>query len=49
MWDEMVAAAQAPALHWTVVATAVAAWIGALFSAGEAPLMGDMYSDELDG
>lgn len=48
MWDWMVAAAQTPALQWSVVAAAVIGYIFKLFTAGDAPLMGDMFQDELD-
>lgn len=48
MWDLMVEAAQNSALHWTVIAVAVLIFIFKVVTTGEAPLMGDMYHDELD-
>jgi hypothetical protein len=48
MWDLVVKAAQSPALHWTVVAGAVAALIYKVLSASDGPLMGDVYKDDLD-
>lgn len=48
MWDQMVAAAQHPALHWAVIALVVLAWVYKVLSSGEGALMGDMYHDELD-
>ncbi|MEZ6031234.1 MAG: hypothetical protein R3C46_16010 [Hyphomonadaceae bacterium] len=48
MWESMVAAAQSPALHWAVIAAAVLIYLFKVLTAGEAPLMGDMYHDELD-
>jgi hypothetical protein len=44
----MVEAAQAPALHWAVIAIAILAWVFKVLSSGEGALMGDMYHDELD-
>ena len=48
MWDMVVVAAQNPALHWTVIAGAVLAYVYKLFSSGAGPLIGDMYGDDLD-
>ena len=48
MWDMMVGAAQSPALQWTVIAGVLLAYVYKLFSSGDAPLMGDMYGDDLD-
>jgi hypothetical protein len=48
MWDEMVEAAQNPALHWVVIAIAILAWLFKVLNTGESTLMGDMYHDELD-
>jgi hypothetical protein len=48
MWDLMVGAAQSPALQWTVIAGVLLAYVYKLFSSGDAPLMGDMYGDDLD-
>lgn len=48
MWDLVMDAAQSPALHWTVVAGAVLALVYKVLSTGDAPLMGDMYGDDLD-
>jgi len=48
MWEVVMDTAQSPALHWTVVAGAVLAFVYKVFTSGEGPLMGDMYNDELD-
>ncbi|HVY91046.1 MAG TPA: hypothetical protein VG942_19410 [Hyphomonadaceae bacterium] len=48
MWDMMVAAAQSSALQWAVIAGVVIAIVYKTLSSSEAPLMGDMYPDELD-
>lgn len=48
MWNSMVDAAQSPALQWAVVAVAVLAYVYKVLSSGDGPLMGDMYTDELD-
>jgi cobalamin biosynthesis protein CobD/CbiB len=48
MWDVVVEAAQSPALHWTVVVGAVLALIYKVLSTSDAPLMGDIYRDDLD-
>jgi hypothetical protein len=48
MWDMMVSAAQNPALQWSVVAAAIIGYVFKLFTSGDAPLMGDMFQDELD-
>jgi hypothetical protein len=48
MWDVVVEAAQSPALHWTVVAGAVSALVYKVLNSGDAPLMGDIYRDDLD-
>jgi hypothetical protein len=48
MWELLVAAAQSSALHWAVIAAVVLIYLFRVLSAGEAPLMGDMYHDELD-
>lgn len=48
MWDEMVEAAQNPALHWAVIVIAILAWLFKALNTGESTLMGDMYHDELD-
>jgi hypothetical protein len=48
MWDVVVDAAQSPALHWSVVAVAVLAYVYWTLRSGEGPLMGDMYGDDLD-
>lgn len=48
MWDEMVVAAQNPALHWAVIAIAILVWLFKVLSTGEGALMADMYHDELD-
>jgi hypothetical protein len=48
MWDVVVDAAQSPALHWSVVAVAVLAYVYKTLRSGDGPLMGDMYGDDLD-
>ena len=48
MWEVVMGAAQSPALQWTVVAGAVAAFVYKVLNSGEGLLMGDMYRDELD-
>jgi len=48
MWELMVAAAQSSALHWVVIAAALLIYLLKVLTTGEAPLMGDMYHDELD-
>ncbi len=48
MWELMVAVAQSPALHWAVIAAALLIYLLKVLTMGEAPLMGDMYHDELD-
>ncbi len=48
MWELMVAAAQSSALHWAVIAAALLIYLFKVLTTGEAPLMGDMYHDELD-
>lgn len=48
MWNSMVEAAQTPALQWAVVAGAVLAYVWKTLRSGDGPLMGDMYTDDLD-
>lgn len=48
MWNSMVEAAQSPALQWSVVAVAVLAYVYKTLRSGDGPLMGDMYTDELE-
>jgi hypothetical protein len=48
MWDWVVDAAQSQALHWTVIAGVVLAFVYKVLSSTEGPLMGDMYRDDLD-
>lgn len=48
MWDMMVEAARSPALQWMVLGGAVGVFLTHV-ALSNVSIMGDVYSDELDG
>jgi hypothetical protein len=48
MWDVMVAAAQAPALQWTVIAVAMGAFVWKLATSTDGVLWGDIFADDVE-